>query len=566
MRKIYTALILLLLSLTLFAHEGTTVDNGDETFTYTQIVDKDSTEPYYTKPDGTGFNIYAYFNEDYGWTHDFPDYETTGLNITGATLTIVAWDVDSEPKWGTGGEYDGIAVDGTDLNPGLLQGKNNTTSTTVFDIPTAAIFDDGNINVFLDIDMNHTARTWATKLYTSTFVISYAIDAENEPPFIPEIAPPNETAVPSADEDLVINITGPATPDSNGDEVDYNYRWFVDVGQGYKVDDEFAGKQDNKTNRVSADQVEIGETWSVDVTAEDSSGALSSTISYDFQTVTDDKDGDGVLDEEDDYPDDPTRAFNSYYPSEGIYNTMFFEDSWPQIGDYDFNDLIFHLNYRFVTDASNKLKDIFLSIKLVAKGASQSNALALQINGITDALLSSSTLTIDGEGVSQTPETGHSSSVVITMVNNISDYLPTDHPYYFYNTEEGDSRPLVIVDLHLQFTETQSIDLSDAPFDIFIFRTHERGQETHLKNKVPTDKVDETLFGTDDDTSNQINRWYLSTGNLPWSIEISGEISHPLEKVDILQAYPDMKPWIDSNGAGYQDWYQHPASNAIWSR
>jgi hypothetical protein len=47
-----------------------------------------------------------------------------------ATLLVRAWDVDSEATHGQNGEYDGIAVDGIDLYPSLLQGINNTWSET----------------------------------------------------------------------------------------------------------------------------------------------------------------------------------------------------------------------------------------------------------------------------------------------------------------------------------------------------------------------------------------------------------------------------------------------------
>ena len=89
---------------------------------------------------------------------------------------------------------------------------------------------------------------------------------------------------------------------------------------------------------------------------------------------------------------------------------------------------------------------------------------------------------------------------------------------------------------------------------------------SHLKNNPPTEKVDETLFGTEEDTSNQTTRWYQTAGNLPWAIEISGEVAHPLEKTDTLQAYPYMKSWIDNRGLDYQDWYLHPQTYKTWHR
>ena len=53
-----------------------------------------------------------------------------------------------------------------------------------------------------------------------------------------------------------------------------------------------------------------------------------------------DQDGDGVSDVYDEYPSDPLLAYNNYYPSENAYGTFSFEDNWPDLGDYDFNDLV----------------------------------------------------------------------------------------------------------------------------------------------------------------------------------------------------------------------------------
>ncbi|RUM43088.1 MAG: hypothetical protein DSY80_06200, partial [Desulfocapsa sp.] len=183
---------------------GTTVEDPAGTFTYTQTINSSSPAPYYTAPgNGGGFDIYSWYNQDFGWQHDFPAYNTANINITSATLTIYAWDVDSETWHGTEGEYDGLKVDGVDLEPGLLQGTDGTWSETIFDIPLSSITDDGDINVELDIDMNHTSNHWATKLDYSTLEITYTIPtASNTPPVVDSLTlSPGTTA--SDNDDLV---------------------------------------------------------------------------------------------------------------------------------------------------------------------------------------------------------------------------------------------------------------------------------------------------------------------------------------------------------------------------
>jgi len=52
-----------------------------------------------------------------------------------------------------------------------------------------------------------------------------------------------------------------------------------------------------------------------------------------------DSDGDGIQDADDDFPNDPARAFINFFPAAG-YGSLAFEDLWPGKGDYDFNDLV----------------------------------------------------------------------------------------------------------------------------------------------------------------------------------------------------------------------------------
>jgi hypothetical protein len=73
-----------------------------------------------------------------------------------------------------------------------------------------------------------------------------------------------------------------------------------------------------------------------------------------------DTDGDGVSDVRDEYPTDPKRAFNNYYPSKNNTGTLAFEDLWPAKGDYDFNDLVVDYNFNQVTNGENKLEQSVL--------------------------------------------------------------------------------------------------------------------------------------------------------------------------------------------------------------
>ena len=78
--------------------EENTVDNGDNSFTYTQKISAQSTPPHYIAPSGYGFDVYSWFNQDYGWQHSFSEYSNSSIQILSATLLIRGFDIDSEPS------------------------------------------------------------------------------------------------------------------------------------------------------------------------------------------------------------------------------------------------------------------------------------------------------------------------------------------------------------------------------------------------------------------------------------------------------------------------------------
>ena len=569
--KYYTAtLSILCMASTVFysaqtAAEATgqsTVINEDGSFTYIQEIGADSTPPHYTAPQGYGFSIYSWFNEDYGWQHDFPLWNDDEYKIVSATLLIRGWDVDSEPHHGTGGEYDGIAVDGVDLNPGLLQGNNNSWSETHFTVPIEAISDDGLINVFLDIDMNHSQRTWATTLDYSLLTINY-IRSNGQPPFKPllSITPNGATGT---DDDLVVSVVGPTPADPDNDPVSYSYRWYVDVGQGYFVDDEFAGKADHNGPRVPANQTTIGETWKVEVYPSDSENLAGSFANSTWYTIGD-ADNDGVLDDSDDYPDDAERAFINYFPANG-QNTLAFEDRWPHKGDYDMNDVVLYYSYSVISNSENAVKQIVLDADLVARGGDQASGFAISLAGVDSGDVDSVTLTINGLQQSISAEAGHSGELIYVLIDNTLETLPGNGVFGFYNTQDSDERNAVPIRLDVSFKEAVPVAaLGLPPYNPFIFASDYRGREIHLRNQPPTDLADVRIFSTGDDVSVAENgHYYRTSDNLPWALDINGTWKHPLERIDILVSYPDMPDWVESSGTVNMNWYLSPRAGKCW--
>ncbi|MCF8304059.1 MAG: LruC domain-containing protein [Bacteroidales bacterium] len=276
-----------------------------------------------------------------------------------------------------------------------------------------------------------------------------------------------------------------------------------------------------------------------------------------------DSDGDGIPDGDDDYPNDPDRAFDNFYPPSG-YGTLAYEDLWPGKGDYDFNDLVLDYKFQFVSNANNNVLEVFGTFIVRAYGATYHNGFGFEI--ITDQI-DQSDLSVSGYNIQENYinlnsnglEAGQTNPVFI-VYDDAYNILPHPGEGIGVNTEE--SAPYVEPDsvmLTINVTpDTYSLStFTGSTFNPFIIVDGQRDVEVHLPNHPPTDKADMSLFGTYHDDSNpQSGRYYKTQENLPWAIHIYESFAYPREKIEILDAYNYFDDWAESGGEQYPDWYQ----------
>jgi LruC domain-containing protein len=273
-----------------------------------------------------------------------------------------------------------------------------------------------------------------------------------------------------------------------------------------------------------------------------------------------DTDGDGVGDPDDDYPTDPTRAFDNFFPAAGD-GSLGFEDLWPAKGDYDFNDVVVDYRFQTVTNAANNVVEIFARFKLQANGATLDNGFGFNLPNC-DPMLTGATLNVTGYHLSRSyislnakgNENGQAKPTVIVW-DNTSDLMPD-----LTNTESW--KPYVDpIEIELTLTTPGHSFISSAfaltSFNPFIICNMERGKEVHLADRPPTSLVNPAYFGTLDDYSAEaLNRWYKTSSNLPWAIDIPESFAWPVEKADITTAHLKFAAWAQSSGTLYPNWYQ----------
>ena len=305
-----------------------------------------------------------------------------------------------------------------------------------------------------------------------------------------------------------------------------------------------------------------------DGTIEVNNGSIGTDVTYCVNTVmsTDcvpgnglgisDQDNDGIPDSMDEYPTDYDRAANSYYPNQTDYGTLAFEDLWPSMGDYDFNDLVINFQYQIVTDANNEIVDVIGRFKIKAAGAAFNNGFGFALDALPASVASVTGTQIVGSSVSIAQnglESGHTNQAVVIVCDNINTYAGSG---MFNTTLGGNFVDVSEITVTLTFNTPQA-SVGTEPFNPFIFIDQTRGREVHLINNAPTALANLSLFGTSEDASNPANgQYYKTIQNYPFAIETPTLLDYPTEKTDIVNVHLMFGDWAESGGSSYTDWYQ----------
>jgi len=268
-----------------------------------------------------------------------------------------------------------------------------------------------------------------------------------------------------------------------------------------------------------------------------------------------DNDSDGVTDCDDDYPDDPDRAYNNI-----TTGTVVWEDLWPSQGDYDMNDLVNNYQYNLITDANNKVVDVVAKFYVRAVGASFNNGFGFQFDNVLPAQIESVTGYSLTKGYVSLNANGTESSQAkaVVVVWDDADNVIHRPGGSFFNTMPGSlvgTSDTVTLAIHFGTPLTTSL-VGTPPFNPFLIKDGNREVEIHLPDYVPTSLANPSYFGTNDDDSNPLSGTYYKTSlNLPWAINIPDDFDYPFEYIDITQAYNYFASWAESGGLINLDWY-----------
>ncbi|MCF7942643.1 MAG: LruC domain-containing protein [Spirochaetia bacterium] len=358
------------------------------------------------------------------------------------------------------------------------------------------------------------------------------------------------------------------TTDSEGTESAHFIIGFEDLKRDYALDQDFNDLLFMVTVTPASSVIGLGE--------ETESGIFTPPKQTDPDT-----DEDGIFDTNDLFPDHKGLSGRQVYSG-----TVAFEDQWPDMGDYDFNDLVLDYTYTIHTGADNTIRSLTYSYTITALGATRKNGVSVKFpiseddlfsptdndQIITDAdaediLSQESSLIVEvTEGVHGSTSDG----IVIRLSDSIREELFNDmYPAaQMVNTvvSEEHYEPATITGT-LYITDGADLtveDLGAMPGDVFMIKgeyppqggaaVNKEQYEIHLPGRAPSGLIEQVKLNVGDDAS-AINGWYKTRTNLPWAIHVP-EFDHPLEQADILDAYPDFARWAMNSGSVNADWYR----------
>lgn len=243
----------------------------------------------------------------------------------------------------------------------------------------------------------------------------------------------------------------------------------------------------------------------------------------------------------------------SYYPTQSTYYLAAYEDLFPNLGDYDFNDLVVAYRVATTLDTNGDVTSISGVGYLIARGAGYNHDWFLRIN-LPDSVTSSVNMAVYAPNTSN-PSHGYPVSFTNTGDLNLKLFSNTrdlwkDGIYEGVNTLQEQA----LLKGH-RFTFTLDLDTPisivevSPPFDPYLY-VHDTGFEIHLEGQAPRLPYSNNIL--------QAQTSFTDQNNYPFALVLPEDWLIPVERVDIGTAYPDLVSFISSQKKQFLKWYQNP--------
>jgi LruC domain-containing protein len=265
-----------------------------------------------------------------------------------------------------------------------------------------------------------------------------------------------------------------------------------------------------------------------------------------------DGDGDGVPNGSDVYPCDPDKVSSTYIPAENEYGQILFEDMWPEMGDYDFNDAVISYNYEIIANAAGQVTALRANLQAVAAGAGYHSSVSLGLP-VPLSAIASVHRRLDAAAVDVPPMRADGQGVVIEAVADLKNFLGLPGQYINTLPTVGIVRPKDISIL-IELVTPGSLDGAAAPYDLFIARVDDPTHEIHRPMYPGTSSMNTSLFGLAADGSTA-NRHFVTRNGVPFALDVPVSTRYPIEMHAIDLLYPNIVTFGATGGAQAADYY-----------
>ena len=237
-----------------------------------------------------------------------------------------------------------------------------------------------------------------------------------------------------------------------------------------------------------------------------------------------------------------------------------FEDNWPNLGDYDMNDIVMDMNLIKIQNSTNKITKLVLKGKLTSVGASKRASIAVQLDGVSAKNIKSVTysrtnlvgtvLKLGSNGV----ETGQTLAVVTLVDDAHKAFGVADTPNI--STQNGSYNPVEVIATVEFSTPLDNFTFQDLNMFIINSSQNNSGRgEVHLVGYAATDKIDNALIESVKGSKLSTTDPFKSVNNEPWGLSVPVSFIYPLESKNIKSVYPKFESWALSGGTKDTNWY-----------
>lgn len=220
-----------------------------------------------------------------------------------------------------------------------------------------------------------------------------------------------------------------------------------------------------------------------------------------------------------------------------INGTLMFEDMYPQLGDYDFNDFVARYNLRILYKYSRGkyyAHKMCISVQIRAVGGINKYEPYIRLTKVKADNIIIETTEKNVKSIK-----GPNGEAIISYKS------PTPPSgYKYYNTEKNEmTKPDKFKEIWITLKNPiEYEDVMDKNYNIDMYIAKENHkQEIHLKGYEP-------VYDQHQD--------YADKNNFVWGIRTWGIFDHAIEGKNFLKAYPQFKGWVTSGGKEYKRWWE----------